>query len=158
MLDEIFNEVYAKFKLHFYLGIFDRVHERIGSLSATDAFAAEVIYALRSPTISEFADSIGISQPNATYKVNSLIKKGYIEKINSDSDKREYHLMVTKKFLDYYNINNEYIKVVMDRIKKRFTPEQTNQFEEMLRIVSRELMPENSRINGRYININHGSE
>jgi DNA-binding MarR family transcriptional regulator len=150
MLEEIFKEVYAKFKLNFYLGIFDRVHERVGSLSATEAFAAEVIYTLREPTIREFAECIGISQPNATYKVNSLISKGYIEKKNSDSDKREYHLKVTKKFLDYYNINNEYIKVVMDRIRKRFTPEQAKQFEDMLWIISRELMPENSQLHDRY--------
>ena len=31
MLEEIFKEVYAKFKLNFYLGIFDRVHERVGA-------------------------------------------------------------------------------------------------------------------------------
>jgi len=150
MLEQSFQEVYAKFKLNFYRGIFQRVHDRLGNLNVTEAFAVEAIYALREPTIGEFAESIGISQPNATYKVNSLIKKGYIEKINSEKDKREYHLRVTQKFLDYYNINNEYIHTVMERIKARFTPEETNKFDEMLRIISRELMPENSQINTRY--------
>lgn len=150
MLEDIFQEVYAKFKLNFYRGIFQRVKGRLGSLNVTEAFAVEAIYALREPTIGEFAESIGISQPNATYKVNSLMKKGYIEKINSEKDKREYHLRVTQKFLDYYNINNEYIHTVMERIKARFTKEETEKFIEMLRIISRELMPENSQLNTRY--------
>jgi DNA-binding MarR family transcriptional regulator len=152
-LEDYFQEVYAKFKLNFYRGIFERLKDRLGSLNATEAFAAEAIYALREPKIGEFAEAIGISQPNATYKVNSLIKKGYVKKINSPIDKREYHLKVTQKFLDYYNINSEYIHIVMERIKKRFTPEQTAQLAEMLRIVSRELMPENSQITERPLSV-----
>ena len=88
-LEERFQEVYSKFKLNFYRGIFDRISERVGSLTATEAFAVEAIYALREPRVGEFAEAIGISQPNATYRVNSLIKKGYVEKINSETDKRD---------------------------------------------------------------------
>lgn len=150
-MEEIFKEVYAKFKLNFYRGIFEHVKEHVGSLSAVEAFAAEVIYALREPTISEFAESIGISQPNATYKVNALIKKGYITKTVSPTDKREYHLKVTDRFLDYYNINNEYIDIVMARIRQRFSDEQANQFQQMLWVISRELMPENSQIQDRQV-------
>ena len=61
-----------------------------------------MIYLLDRPTIGEFADFIGISQPNASYKVNSLVTKGYLERVLSDDDHREAHLHVTKKFLDYY--------------------------------------------------------
>ena len=31
------------------------------------------------PTISDFAQTLGISQPNATYKANNLAQKGYIK-------------------------------------------------------------------------------
>ena len=37
--------------------------------------------ALEEPTINEFASFVNISSPNAAYKVNSLIQKGYVEKI-----------------------------------------------------------------------------
>ena len=53
------------------------------------------------PTVTEFADFIGISQPNATYKVNSLVQKGYIEKF-SEGDKRKTLLRVSGKFRSYY--------------------------------------------------------
>jgi DNA-binding MarR family transcriptional regulator len=61
-----------------------------------------VIFLLGNPTICEFADYIGISQPNASYKVASLVAKGYLERVSNDEDHREAHLYVTKKFLDYY--------------------------------------------------------
>jgi len=142
MLEDTFNEVYTKFKLNFYRGIFERLQERESSLSASEAYAAEVIYALREPTISQFAEFLQISQPNATYKVNMLMRKGYITKVKSSADRREYHLRITPKFLHYYAINQNYITTVMQRIHNRFSPEETEQLENMLRIISQELMPE----------------
>ena len=44
----------------------------------------ETIQALGSPTINEFASFMRISPPNAAYKINSLIRKGYIQKIQSE--------------------------------------------------------------------------
>ena len=144
MLEDAFSEVYTKFKLNFYRGIFERLKERDSSLSASEAYAVEVIYALREPTISQFAEFLQISQPNATYKVNGLIHKGYIEKVISSTDKREYHLHTTQKFWDYYAINQNYINIVMQRIRERFTHEETEELEKMLQIISRELMQENN--------------
>ena len=101
-LAEAVSEVYNNVRLSDYRNLFGQLREKAGSLSATEAFSAEVIYLLDRPTIGEFADFIGISQPNASYKVNSLVTKGYLERVNSDDDHREAHLYVTKKFLDYY--------------------------------------------------------
>ena len=101
-LAEAVSELYKNLRLSHYRNLFGQLREKAGSLSATEAFSAEVIYLLDRPTIDEFADFIGISQPNASYKVNSLVTKGYLERVNSDDDHREAHLYVTKKFLDYY--------------------------------------------------------
>jgi len=146
MLEEIFNEVYTKFKLNFYRGIFERLKERDSSLSAAEAYAVEVIYAMQQPTISRFAEFLQISLPNATYKINGLIRKEYIEKVNSSTDKREYHLVTTEKFNDYYAISQNYANLVMGRIRERFSMEETEQFEKMLQIISQELMPESSTV------------
>ena len=100
------------------------------------------IQALGSPTVNEFATFMRISPPNAAYKVNSLIKKGYIRKVQSPDDRREYHLEITQKYIDYYNISTAYMTAVMDRIAQRFTPAECAKLEEMLTIVSRELMSE----------------
>lgn len=142
MLEQAFNEVYTKFKLHFYQEIFRRFQDREASLTTVETFSMESIMALGSPTVNEFATFMRISPPNAAYKVNSLVKKGYIRKVQSPDDHREYHLEVTQKYIDYYNISSSYMSKVMERIAHRFPPEDCAKLEEILTIVSRELMPE----------------
>ena len=142
MMEQDFQRVYEKFKLQFFRRLFSQVREREGSLSAMEAFSVEVIHQLNAPTIGRFADFLGISQPNATHQGNNLIRKGYIVKENSDTDRREYHLRPTQKYIDYYNISYSYLHTVVERARERFSPEDCAKLEEMLTIVSTELMPE----------------
>jgi DNA-binding MarR family transcriptional regulator len=142
MLKDSFTEVYNKFKLQFYRGLFDQVRERDGSLSAMEAFSLEVIGILGEPTVGQFADFLNISQSNATYKVNSLIKKGYIERLNSTVDRREYHLKLSEKYYNYINLMDAYQREVIKRIEERFPKEDVEKFEEILKVMSKELMPE----------------
>ena len=142
MLEESFNQVYTKFKLHFYRTVFSRFQNREASLTAVETFCMEVILALKEPTINEFASFVHISSPNAAYKVNSLIQKGYLEKVRSESDRREYHLCPTPKYYEYYNVSYAYLDTVIDRIQQRFSPEEIARLTEMLDIVCNELMPE----------------
>ena len=142
MLEQNFQSVYEKFKLQFFRRLFSQVREREGSLSAMEAFSVEVIHELDAPTIGQFADFLGISQSNATYKVNNLIRKGYIVKENSDTDRREYHLKLSDKFYCYNGLMQSYIDTVMARIHERFTPEELATFEHVLAVMSDELMPD----------------
>ena len=74
--------------------------------------------------------------------MNSLIRKGYVEKVQSPSDRREYHLRPTQKFHDYYDLSSTYIREVMDRVREHFTPEEVLQMDRVLNFVGQELMPE----------------
>jgi DNA-binding MarR family transcriptional regulator len=135
-------KVYDKFKLQFYRRVFELVRERDGSRSAMEAFALEVIEMLGKPTVGQFAEFLNISQSNATYKVNSLIKKGYVERLNSTEDRREYFLVLSDKYYRYINLMSSYQMEVIERIENRFSPEDVEKFDEMLNIISQELMPE----------------
>ena len=142
MLQESFNRVYTKFKLNFYRSVMGRFQKREASMTTVEVFCSEIIQAMGRPTVNEFASFVGISPSNAAYKVNSLIQKGYLKKEQSEDDKREYHLAVTQKYFDYYNISYNYLATVTERIQARFSPEEVVKLEEMLDIVSSELMPE----------------
>ena len=107
-----------------------------------ETFCVETIMALGRPTVNEFAGFMCISSPNAAYKVNSLIRKGYIIKENSDTDRREYHLKLSDKFYSYNGLMQSYIDTVMARIHERFTAEELAPFEHVLAVMSDELMPE----------------
>lgn len=142
MLQKVFGNVYTKFKLHFYQKVFERLQDREASLTTVETFCMEIIYALDNPTVATFASVANISSPNAAYKINNLVKKGYIEKVQSETDKREYRLKVTEKYMNYYNISYNYMNVVMQRIEDRFSDDEIKVLEKMLKIVDEELMPE----------------
>lgn len=146
MMERSFIEVYDKFKLEFFRRIFELVREREGSLSAMEAFSIEVIHALHEPTVGQFAEFLNISQSNATYKVNNLIKKGYLIRQNSETDRREYHLILSDKYYGYTDIMRSYVDTVVGRIRKNFTPEEAKQFGDMLDRISNEMMPETDNI------------
>ena len=146
MLEKNFVDVYDKFKLRFYCEVFKLVKEREGSLSAMEAFSLEVIKMLNEPTVGQFADFLNISQSNATYKVNNLIKKGYLERQNSTVDRREYHLILSDKFYSYNSLMSNYEIEVMNRVKERCTPEEIEICDKILGLMSSELMPECERI------------
>lgn len=145
MLEKNFAEVYDKFKLQFYRRVFELMRDRDDSLSAMEAFSLEVIYMLGNPTVSQFADFLNISQSNATYKVNNLIKKGYLDRQNSTVDRREYHLILTDKYYTYMNIYANYEMTVMRRVKEHFPEEDIACFDRILQVMSEELMLECKR-------------
>ena len=142
MIEKNFTDIVDKFELQFFRRIFDLVRERDGSLSAMEAFSLEIIKMLDTPTVGQFADFLNISQSNATYKVNSLIRKGYLERQNSSTDRREYHLVLSEKYYRYEELLTSYVHTVIGRIQERFPEPDQQKLDEMLTIISTELMPE----------------
>lgn len=142
MFQQSFVNIYTKFKMHFYQKVFERFQDREATLTTVETFCMEMIYALDNPTVAEFANFANISSPNAAYKVNSLVKKGYLRKVQSKDDKREYHLEATEKYINYYNISYGYMQVIMDRIKNRLSSEELEVLDRVLEIIDKELMPE----------------
>ena len=142
MLEKAFNDVYTKFKLHFYQNVFQRFATREATLTTVESFCMEGIMAMGEPTIAEFSRMMKISTPNAAYKIGSLMRKGYVEKIQSAKDRREYHLRPTQKYFEYYNISYSYLHTVVERVRERFPAEDVDKMEQMLTIIREDLMPE----------------
>ena len=135
MLD-IVTKCYEQFRLVTYRSMFRLLRERDSSLSAAEAFAVDVIYLLGQPTIKQFADCLGISQPNATYKVNQLIQKGYVEKIPSLEDRRETHLQVTDRYIRYSDRGSENLIRALETLKTQFTAQEMETFSRVIRALS----------------------
>jgi len=132
MFEESFERLYLQFRASYYRSLVQTIGSSKGDLTATECFSVEIIYLLGAPTISEFAQFLKISLPNANYKINNLVEKGYVEKDVSDTDKREVRLKVTNRFLDHYGLNNQEYFNVMKRIRENFTEEEIGQLENAL--------------------------
>lgn len=142
MLNRVFSAVYDKFKLNFYRSIFSGFEDREASLTTLETFCVEVIHALDRPTLNELTNFLNVSQPNAAYKVSNLVKKGYVNKVQSEEDKREYYLEVTDRFYQYYYAKNAYIDLVLERLREKFSEDKMQVLEEILSTMNEELMPE----------------
>ncbi len=132
MLVQSAVELYKILRLRNYQDMFVRIKEKDGSLSATEAFAVDVIYLLGLPTISDFAQALGISQPNATYKANNLAAKGYINKAVSEDDKREIRLSVAEKFHSYFNTDAPFIGSAVEKLEKQYSASDLAIFSDVL--------------------------
>lgn len=112
-----FIQLYRRMRLVIYR----RLLRRTGQLSAADSFAADIIYLLEQPTLTQFAGEMGISQPSASYRVNELAQKGVVEKVISPRDRRECRLRVgaeyRKKTLDAPGR----VEALMGELTRRFT-------------------------------------
>ena len=79
-------------------------------LTIAESIALHVVFQLKSPTIIELAKALKISQSNATYLIQKLIGRGYLKRIRSEEDRREYHLEVTEKFDQTLNTSRALLK------------------------------------------------
>ncbi len=140
MLEKEFERLYYKFRDNYCKNLFSSVNQEEDSLSPTESYCVEAIFLMDRPTIREFADYINISQPNATYRLGNLIDKGYIRKVISEKDKREYYLEVTDKFLNSYGANASFQMKMVTGIKERFSEEEVTLLEKMIKTVVDEII------------------
>lgn len=142
MLKDRLERVYDNFKLNFYMNVFNSFEQGEETLTLVEIIACEVIYLFENPTISELSNFMGVSQPNMTYRVNSLVKKGYVKKKVGKSDRRETRLELTDKFLQYEKDKSGYIGLVSSRVEEKFSKEEVDSLNRILETIAEELMPE----------------
>ena len=145
-LERHFNTMYDKFKLMLYdRALKERGRSMPGDLSLQEVIYMEIIIALGAPTVAEFSRYAKLSASNTAYRLNKLEERGYIRRTRNDQDKREFRVEATSRYREEYGVIFDYIHLVCDRIEERFSPEDVSKFEEMLGIISEELMPEAGR-------------
>ena len=57
----------------------------------------DIIDKLDNPSLGEIAKVLELSKPSVTAIVDNLVKKGYIEKFQSDEDRRIFHVHLSDK-------------------------------------------------------------
>ena len=127
------NKFYRKVKLIIYKNMFNRIKDKGESLSSSEYFCLECIYLMGEPTVSQFANFMDISSPNATYKVKQLTKKGFITKEKSQKDGREYILRPTQKFYDFYENKEDY--VLINDLKQNMNKKECKKIDKIMKIL-----------------------
>ncbi len=138
--------IYKKVKLYNYHRIFRKIHDRENdSLTPLEILCLDLLQGMNSPTQTEFANFIGVSKPNATYKINVLEKKGYIKKVQSEEDGRIYHIEVTDKTKSLLRTGERYIDIIYKRMKRKFSSEELEIYDKINASIADEFMIELDR-------------
>lgn len=142
MLEKSLDRVYKKFKLNFYKNILCTGENCKANLTVSESFCAELIDVMEYPTVGDLVDFLKVAQPNITYRVNSLVEKGYVVKENSQVDRRIVHLRVTEKYKEYQSMKNSYAKNIVQKTESSLNKEERQTFEKIVELMDQNLTKE----------------
>lgn len=107
------------------------------NLSLSHINYLEIIASKESITSSDLAKIMNVTKPAVTSIINTLINKGYVEKVQSDVDKRIFNLSVTD---EYRKFRYPGVQITQDFILKAyeaFTDEEIELLKKLLLTLSK---------------------
>jgi DNA-binding MarR family transcriptional regulator len=84
----------------------------------------DTIHALGNPNLGEIAKKLELSKPSVTAIVDKLESKGYIDKFQSDEDRRSFHVHLSEKGKNLVKMHNETHNKIVDMIQKNLDDEE----------------------------------
>lgn len=107
-------------------------------LSLRQIVYLEMIQHLENPTPTELARKLKISKPSASAAIDRLETAGYIRKVDSDDDRRSYHLHLTPKGQLFSQAHDEIHRHLAQFITRNL---EAGEVQQLVRLVSK-IFPE----------------
>jgi DNA-binding MarR family transcriptional regulator len=117
MLVEVYDDVNRIEEYSIKKGVFS-------DLSITEIHTIEAVGLYGSKTMSEIAAKLEITMGTLTTAVDKLIKKGYMERSRSTSDRRIVNVSLTKRGKLAYRIHEKFHLDMVQAIMLDFNPEE----------------------------------
>ncbi|MBI9049209.1 MAG: winged helix-turn-helix transcriptional regulator [Anaerolineaceae bacterium] len=80
--------------------------ETFSQLSMRQMLYFNKIIQMESPTFSDLARELDVTKPSVSAIVNTLIEKGFVEKVQDQQDKRVYHIALTAQGRDFDQLHD----------------------------------------------------
>ena len=97
-------------------------------LTTTQLNYLEIVGELENPTITELASAMKLTKPSITIVIDRLAAKGFVRKVNSDTDRRSSHLHLTE-LGEQINKRHDYAHDYMiDLIEKKLDKNEVKSF------------------------------
>lgn len=87
-------------------------------------------------TVSLLAGMLRVAKSSVTLKVNELIKQGFVEKKQSEHDRRVYYLTVRPEILAEFKKLDQATNYAVEQVKKQYATKEIEDFCEMLDVFS----------------------
>ena len=115
-------------------GIYDRVNTKLSDADIMVLLCVAFCDMNQKVKLTDVAKTLKVTLPAVTHKVNDLVKKQYIEKVQSESDLRVVYIKLTEAGKSYVeSIRDDYYKPI-EQLTKHIGEEDTKN---LLRILNK---------------------
>lgn len=97
---------------------------QFNDLSITEMHTIEAIGMYKKKTSSEVAKELSITVGTLTVAINNLVKKGYVERLRSEDDRRVVKLGLTKKVKLLFRVHQHFHREMVKNILKGMEQEE----------------------------------
>ena len=97
---------------------------QFNDLSITEMHTIEAIGMYKKKTSSEVAKKLSITVGTLTVAINNLVKKGYVERLRSEDDRRVVKLGLTKKGKLLFRVHQHFHREMVKNILKGMEQEE----------------------------------
>jgi len=107
-------------------------HGEFVSLSMRQIVYLETIAQMERPTFSDLARQLGLARPSVTAIVDKLIRLGYVQKIQSDHDRRSYFILLTEKGQALSQAHQKIHRAMAEQLTRRLDQSELEQLVSLL--------------------------
>lgn len=106
--------------------------DRFSELSMRQMLYLNTIIRMEHPTFSDLARELKVSKPSVTTNVGTLIRKGYVAKVQDHEDLRSFHIVTTQKALDFDDLHQNVHKNLAQHLAAQLNPAEITQLASLL--------------------------
>ena len=106
--------------------------ERFSELSMRQMLYLNTIIHLGHPTFSDLAKELDVSKPSVTANVATLIRKGYVQKVQDHEDLRTFHIVITPKAEAFNDLHQNIHKDLARHLASQLEPNEIDQLSTLL--------------------------
>lgn len=107
--------------------------EGFSDLSMRQLLYLETIARMERPTFSEVADELSVTKPSVTAIIQKLIGLGYVTKVQSEQDRRAFHIILTPKGEQLSEMHDNIHKMLAKRLTQNLTEPEIHQMAALMR-------------------------
>jgi DNA-binding MarR family transcriptional regulator len=102
------------------------------NLTVKQYYYLDVINWMNNPTYSEIAEKFKVTKPAVTGIVTKLINLGYLERVQSEKDRRVYYIWVSDKGKKLIEINNNAANAYAGYVEGCLTKDELESYAQIL--------------------------
>ena len=109
--------------------------EGFSELSMRQLLYLETVARMEQPSSSELADQLQVTKPSVTNLVGKLMQMGYVKKVQSNEDRRVYHIVLTPKGERFTETHANMHRLIAQQLTENLSAAETEQLLALLKKV-----------------------